>query len=225
MRTPLTLAGLTLLATLNGCSDSSTSSDNASEPSPQTTLAPPSETGILQVATRNGPTTYFIDRHQQPAGPEHDLIKAFADTQEWALEWTVYDSTSAVLEAINQGEAHMAAAGLTHLPSRSDTLTEGPVHTRINEQLVCHRDLSPMPRSPEEMADIEIVVTADSSYVEALEQLASEHEGITYEQDDQRTTELLLSAVAEKHWIAPSPTPTLFRWFVATFQVLKLLLS
>ncbi|XGA80575.1 membrane-bound lytic murein transglycosylase MltF [Halomonas sp. CH40] len=198
MRKPLILAGLTLLATLNGCSDSSTSSDDASEPSPQTTLAPPSETGILQVATRNGPTTYFIDRHQQPAGPEHDLIKAFADTQEWALEWTVYDSTSAVLEAINQGEAHMAAAGLTHLPSRSDTLTEGPVHTRINEQLVCHRGLSPMPRSPEEMADIEIVVTADSSYVETLDQLASEHEGISYEQDDQRTTELLLSAVAEK---------------------------
>jgi len=190
MLKPFILVGLILLTTLSGCSDSSTSSSDAS-------LAPPSETGILQVATRNGPTTYFIDQHQQPAGPEHDLIKAFADAQEWELEWMVYDSTSAVLEAINKGNAHVAAAGLTHLPSRSDTLTAGPVHTRINEQLICHRGLSPMPGLPEEMIDLDIVVTANSSYVETLDQLASEHEGITYEQDE-RTTELLLSAVAEK---------------------------
>ena len=198
MRLSLTLAGLTLLATLNGCGDSSTPSDDASETSVRTTLAPPSETGILQVATRNGPSTYFIDRHQQTAGPEHDLIKAFADAQEWELEWTVHASTSAVLEAISQGDAHIAAAGLTLLPSRSETLIEGPVHTRVTEQLVCHRDLAPMPDSPAQMADLDIAVTADSSYVETLDQLAGEHEGIVYEQDDQRTTELLLSAVAEK---------------------------
>lgn len=185
MNKPLILVGL-LAALLSGCSDTSSA------------LAPPSETGLLQVATRNGPTTYFIDRHQQPAGPEHDLITAFAEAQGWEVTWTVHASTSAVLDAINQGEAHMAAAGLTHLPSRSDTLTDGPVHTRIMEQLVCHRELSPMPDSPETLAGLDIVVTADSSYVETLSQLASEHEGITFEQDDQRTTEVLLSQVADK---------------------------
>ena len=185
MNKPLILVGL-LAALLSGCSDTSSA------------LAPPSETGLLQVATRNGPTTYFIDRHQQPAGPEHDLITAFAEAQGWEVTWKVHASTSAVLDAINQGEAHMAAAGLTHLPSRSDTLADGPVHTRIMEQLVCHRELSPMPDSPEALAGLDIVVTADSSYVETLSQLASEHEGITFEQDDQRTTEVLLSQVADK---------------------------
>jgi len=196
MRNPLILAGLTLLTALYGCGDSDPThqaGESASSP-----LVSPSDTGVLKVATRNGPTTYFIDRHQQPAGPEHDLIKAFADAQQWTLEWTVHESTSAVLDAINQGDAHIAAAGLTLLPSRSETLAEGPVHTEVTEQLVCHRDLTPVPDSPEQMADLDIVVTADSSYVETLNQLADEHEGITYAQDDQRTTELLLSAVAEK---------------------------
>ena len=48
------------------------------------------------------------------------------------------------------------------------------------------------------MPEVSIAVTADSSYVETLNKLASEHEGITFAEDDSRTTEVLLSEVAEQ---------------------------
>jgi membrane-bound lytic murein transglycosylase F len=104
----------------------------------------------------------------------------------------------AVLQALEAGNTHLAAAGLTHLPSRTGRFTRGPAHTEITEQLVCHRDMRPMPRKPESMPEVSIAVTADSSYVETLNKLASEHEGITFTEDDSRTTEVLLSEVAEQ---------------------------
>jgi membrane-bound lytic murein transglycosylase F len=58
--------------------------------------------------------------------------------------------------------------------------------------------MRPMPRKPENMVGVGITVTADASYVETLKRLAGEHEGIEFSEDEDRTTEILLSAVAEK---------------------------
>ncbi len=182
-----------LLTTLAGCGQSESAS---SKPSKQ--LAPPEETGTLEVATRNGSTTYYLDRHENPIGPEHSLIARFAESKGWQVNWTMYDSTAEVIEALESGETHLAAAGLTHLPSRTERFTQGPAHTEITEQLVCHREMRPMPRTPDAMTDVAITVTAGSSYVETLNGLATEHEGIKFEEDDSRTTEILLSAVAEQ---------------------------
>ena len=96
------------------------------------------------------------------------------------------------------GTTNLAAAGLTHLDSRNERFTRGPAHTEITEQLVCHRDHRPMPRKPDEIQDVEVVVTAGSSYVETLDTLTDEHPGITFTEDSERTTEVLLSAVADQ---------------------------
>ena len=161
-------------------------------------LAPPEETGVLEVATRNGSTTYYIDRDENPTGPEFSLVSQFAQSRGWTVNWTMHESTSAVLEALKSGKVHIAAAGLTHLPSRTEQFTRGPAHTEISEQLVCHREMRPMPRKPEDMANIIIAVTASSSYVETLNTLAKEHEGIEFKKDSSKTTEVLLSDVAKK---------------------------
>ena len=55
-----------------------------------------------------------------------------------------------------------------------------------------------MPPKPEDIANVSIAVTASSSYVETLDTLAKEHKGIEFEKDDSKTTEVLLSDVAEK---------------------------
>ena len=174
------------------------SSESASISKTAEQLAPPQETGVLEVATRNGATTYYLDRHQNPIGPEFSLVSRFAESKGWTVNWTMHDSTAEVLQALEAGNTHLAAAGLTHLPSRTERFTRGPAHTEITEQLVCHRDMRPMPRKPESMPEVSIAVTADSSYVETLNKLASEHEGITFTEDDSRTTEVLLSEVAEQ---------------------------
>lgn len=111
----------------------------------------------------------------------------------------MHDSTAAVLKALKAGNTHLAAAGLTHLPSRTESLTLGPAHTEITEQLVCHRQMRPMPRKPENLPNVGITVTADSSYVETLNTLTEEHQDIEFKEDDKRTTEVLLSRVAERN--------------------------
>lgn len=187
---------LPLIAIMAGCSQGE--SETASTHKPAEQLAPPQETGVLEVATRNGATTYYLDRHQNPIGPEFSLVSRFAESKGWTVNWTMHDSTAEVLQALEAGNTHLAAAGLTHLPSRTERFTRGPAHTEITEQLVCHRDMRPMPRKPESMPEVSIAVTADSSYVETLNKLASKHEGITFTEDDSRTTEVLLSEVAEQ---------------------------
>ena len=187
---------LPLIAIMAGCSQGE--SETASTHKPAEQLAPPQETGVLEVATRNGATTYYLDRHQNPIGPEFSLVSRFAESKGWTVNWTMHDSTAEVLQALEAGNTHLAAAGLTHLPSRTERFTRGPAHTEITDQLVCHRDMRPMPRKPESMPEVSIAVTADSSYVETLNKLASEHEGITFTEDDGRTTEVLLSEVAEQ---------------------------
>ena len=187
-------AGLVILPLLlAGCSD------NTSTSQPTTTdIKPPSETGVLKVATRNGSTTYYVDRHENPVGPEHALISAYAESRGWQVEWTMLDSTSDVLAALESGNTHLAAAGLTHLASRDERFVRGPAHTEITEQLVCHRDARPMPRKPEDIPGTDIVVTAGSSYVETLNKLNEQHPGIAFEEDADRTTEVILSDVAER---------------------------
>lgn len=182
------------LFVIAGCSQGDANSINNEEAAEA--LAPPEETGVLEVATRNGSTTYYLDRHENPSGPEHSLIEQFAQSKGWDVNWTMHESTSAVLAALESGNTHIAAAGLTHLPSRTEQFVPGPAHTEIVEQLVCHRDMRPMPRTPDSIASVNITVTADASYVETLDRLASEHEGIEFSEDKDRTTEILLSAVA-----------------------------
>lgn len=177
-----------LLPLLLGCEQSE---------SPVTQLEPPEPGGTLKVATRNSATTYYLDRDETPAGPEHDLVESFANAHDLQVEWTLFESTSAVLQALKDGEFQLAAAGLTHLPSRDEHFQRGPTHTDIVEQLVCHRDMRPMPRQVEEMAGVDIRVTADSSYAVKLQSLVNQYTGIAFEEDP-RTTEMLLTEVAEK---------------------------
>ena len=182
---------------LAGCGDGSSTGSKVSQPlTPD--LQPPSETGLLKVATRNGSTTYYVDRHENPVGPEYTLISDYAEARGWEVEWSMLASTSEVLNALEAGTTHLAAAGLTHLPSRDERFTRGPAHTEITEQLVCHRDARPLPRQVDELPGTEIVVTAGSSYVETLNGLKSQYAGIEFTEDDSRTTEVILSAVADQ---------------------------
>ncbi|SFR61750.1 membrane-bound lytic murein transglycosylase F [Marinobacter daqiaonensis] len=184
----LLVAGIT--ATLAGCGD-------AKEPE-LVVMESPFETGVLKVATRNGSTTYYLDRHENSAGPEYSLVSDYAEARGWEVEWTMLESTADVLKALKSGTTHLAAAGLTHLDSRDEQFVRGPAHTEIVEQLVCHRDHRPLPRTAEELPGTEIVVTAGASYVETLDGLAQVHPGVEFTEDSERTTEVLLSEVAEQ---------------------------
>ncbi|TVP87260.1 MAG: membrane-bound lytic murein transglycosylase MltF [Pseudomonadaceae bacterium] len=170
---------------LGGCSDSSFPS-----------LEPPGKSGTLKVVTRNSSTSYYLDRHEQSVGPEHQLVTDFAAAQDWQVKWVVVDSTAAVLATLEEGKVHLAAAGLTHLPERNKRFRAGAAHTQVSEQLVCSRSMQPLPDSLSEMAGLDIRVTAESSYVHTLTRLQEQESELQFTVDDERTTEILLADVA-----------------------------
>ena len=55
--------------------------------------------GKLIVLTINYPTTYYYDRDNQLTGPEYDMTQSFAKSLQLEVEYKVYESTKAVLQA------------------------------------------------------------------------------------------------------------------------------
>ena len=174
----------------NGQSETMMSNASAGE-----RLASVEETGTLRVVTRNAPTTWYFDQHLEPAGTEHDLVEGFAQAHGWQVEWVMAESVSGVLEALASGEAHMAAAGLTHLASRDERFHRGPEYMEITEQVVCHRDSDDKPGSADELEGVDLVVSAGSSYVETLQDVLPESAGFEAREIG---TERLMAQVARQ---------------------------
>ncbi|MES0328499.1 MAG: transporter substrate-binding domain-containing protein, partial [Gammaproteobacteria bacterium] len=90
------------------------------------------DTGELRVITRNSPTTYY-EGSDGPAGLEYDLAKMFADQLGVKLTLIVPNSFSDLLDDIENGRAHLAAAGLSITESRKEVLKFGPSYQQVTE--------------------------------------------------------------------------------------------
>ena len=152
-------------------------------------------TGSLRVATRNAPTTYYFDRDGETAGPEHDAAVAFAEYLGVAVQWQVYASVGEILDSLASGDADLAAAGLTVTAARAERVRFGEPYREVREQVVFHRKARP-PRSVDGLVEREIVITARSSYRDALAQLKSGELPSLAWREDPAPTEHLLRQVA-----------------------------
>ncbi|MDT8281855.1 MAG: membrane-bound lytic murein transglycosylase MltF [Gammaproteobacteria bacterium] len=147
--------------------------------------------GRLIVLTTNQPTTYYFDRDNEVTGPEYDMTQAFAQSLEINVEYKVYDSTKDVLQALRDNEGDIAAAGLTLNDNRKQEFDYGPVYQATNEYLVCHRSKK-VSRDKNSFDDLHVVVAADSSYIESL----NNYPEIIWTADEDHNTVRLLEQVA-----------------------------
>lgn len=156
------------------------------------------ESGELKIATRNAPTTWYINADGQAAGYEHDLALAYSQWLDLKPEFVVKDSISGIFNALETGEADIAAAGLTVLPSRKAEFLLGPEYDSVHQALVCHRDGS-RPETFDALTDLDIKIVADSSYAERLKQIQRDHNPqLQWTETGQHATEALLGQVADK---------------------------
>ena len=183
MKIPSVLAALPLLL-LGACQETV---------SPE--LADIKEKGELVVITRNAPTTYYINRHDEPTGFEHDLARAFADHLGVEVRFKIRHSIAEVQQALRNGEGHLAAAGLTRLESREKEFRFGPSYHQVQQKLVCRRG-GEHPNNLKELPEMSLLVIADSSYEERLEELKSERlPELSLEADSDLSTEMILRRV------------------------------
>jgi peptidoglycan lytic transglycosylase F len=152
--------------------------------------------GELVVLTRNAATTFYESREGH-MGVEYEMSKAFADFLGVKVRFIQKEDVSSLFEGINKGEADFAAAGLTHTPERGKDFLFGAVYQDVTQQLVCRRG-GKRPKNIEELTDVEIHVSADSSYVEQLNRIKTLYPNIQWEEVEDIDTETLLENVWRK---------------------------
>ena len=130
------------------------------------------EAGVLIVATRYAPSTYY-EGPDGPDGFEYTLAKKFARHLGVEARFVFPDSLNDLLDAVERGSVHMAAAGLTLTADREARLEFSLPYQYVTEQLLYRRG-SDRPRSLTEIAPGELHVLADSSHEETLRSLRQE---------------------------------------------------
>lgn len=183
------LLAVLLLVAVGGCQE-------ASAPKANTTLRAIQESGTLKVLTRNAPTTYYIERGTQK-GLDYELARRFAEELGVELELIVIDDIGRILEALANGRGHLAAAGLTRTEERRKRFDFGPVYQSVQQQAVCRRGQK-LPEGPAELADRELLVLEDSSYVERLQELKGKHPELDWRVTDDLATEQIMARVWER---------------------------
>ena len=123
------------------------------------------ERGELVVLTRNAPTTYYFDRNEHPAGFDYDLVTHFAEWLGVSARFIVKHSVGEIMDALERGEAHLAAANLTRTEPREERFDCGPPYLEVEQQVVCRRGGN-CPDSIEDLDSVSLMVISESSYEE-----------------------------------------------------------
>src|SRR5690606_23899665 len=165
------------LSTLTGCS-------------PSDRLQQIRDAGVLRVVTRNGPTTYYEDRHG-PAGLEYELAKRFAKELGVELRIDTEASYEAIFDAVDKGRVDIAAAGLAVSAKRREKVVFGPSYREV-EHLVIVRADRQQPKQPGDLLGLQIAVAAGSARAAAVRALKDSLPALSWtESSDVETIDLL----------------------------------
>jgi membrane-bound lytic murein transglycosylase F len=145
--------------------------------------------GELVVLTRTSPTTYY-DTPEGPAGFEYDLVKSFADYLGVKVRIIVADKFSDIIPRLANGDADMAAAGITVTDARSKLVMFGPPYQEIREQVI-YRLGTQRPASAKDLVGRQIEVQSGTSYVDRLNELKQQYPDLKWIETDKDTEELL----------------------------------
>ncbi len=145
------------------------------------------------VLTRNAPTTYYYWRDGW-AGLEYDLTQAFAEDMGVSIEYKVYDSIADILSALDQGEGHIAAAGLTRTEARQAQFAFSPSYQQIQQQVVC-KPKGRLPKAPVDLTDHALHIIDASSYAESLLSLSKIYPELAWKKRNKTSTEQLLEEI------------------------------
>tara|TARA_R110001599_G_scaffold353851_2_gene600192 strand:+ start:15850 stop:17298 length:1449 start_codon:yes stop_codon:yes gene_type:complete len=128
--------------------------------------------GELTVATRNSPTTYFIDR-DGPNGFEYALAGMLARDLGVELQVELAFTLDGLFELLRRGEADLAAAGLTLTEQRSSLFPHSSAYNKQDVQVVYVAGKK-RPTRVTQLPGRNVVVLANSSHVDELRKLQRE---------------------------------------------------
>ena len=154
------------------------------------------ETGELRVVTRLSPTALVEGPNGRRSGPEYDLVRAFADELGVELVVETVQSVSEVLPFMLEGDAHLAAAGLSTTPARRDFVNFGHPYDLVDMHLI-YKLGTGKPRSIDDVLGRSIEVVAGTSHVDMLASLQTIYPQLSWvENADVEVADLLEKVAA-----------------------------
>jgi len=149
------------------------------------------EDGVLRVVTRNGATTYY-ESQGAPAGFEYQLAHAFAEHLGVKLQIIPVVGFDEVFDSLANGNADIAAAGLSITAERQDTLVFGPSYLSVKQFFIYNRDVNAPIKSAKDLIGKQIRVLGNTAHVNLLNELKQTHPELTWaESRDFETIDLL----------------------------------
>jgi membrane-bound lytic murein transglycosylase F len=159
-------------------------------------LSPPGESGELVMLTRQSMATYYLGVDRKPTGFEYDLARLFAERQGWRLRPNPAVTLGRLFAKLENGEGHLAAAGLGITPARQEKFLFGPVYGVERELVVCGPGVT-VPTDKAGLAGLRLEVVAGSSHLERLHELRGEVPGLQWREVRAASEEELLERVAD----------------------------
>ncbi len=178
------------------------------------------ESGKLKVLTRFDPTTYY-ESADGFSGLEHDLVQLFAERLGVEAQFIIPDTFSQILSMISEGQADIAAAGLTVTDQRKTSMRFAPEYTTITEQLV-YRARTRRPRKISDLSAGILEVVHGTTHIDSLVRLKKENPELEWDVNSELNTDGLLYLVNEgliDYTVADSNQITLVRRFYPKLYV------
>ena len=151
--------------------------------------------GILNVLTREAPTTYYQGADGL-TGLEYDLVMLFAKHLGVTVNFILPDTFDDILKNIAEGKADIAAAGLTITKKRQESMRFARTYQKITEQVV-YRSGKKKPKTAEDLANGIVEIVKGTSFVDSLLKLKRKTPTLSWNINTDLSTDGLLYLVNE----------------------------
>ncbi|WP_415900162.1 membrane-bound lytic murein transglycosylase MltF [Neptuniibacter sp. QD48_11] len=158
------------------------------------------ESGAIKLVTRNSPNTYFIEKGK-PAGFEYDLAKAYADHLGVELELVLPDDFSSIFTTMSARDGHIAGSMLTITEERQEKFEFTQPYLKTTTTLIYRQTKGK--KAPKDISDLlkpgkKLVVLANSSHAELLQDLKAQYPELTWDETSTFSSTELMEQVQNK---------------------------
>jgi membrane-bound lytic murein transglycosylase F len=151
------------------------------------------ERGELHVVTLDSATTFYQDGDDM-VGPEYDLVAGLAESLDVKLVIKTVNKFADIQPALESGQVHLAAAGLTPSVSSQEKMNFGYPYANVDTHLIYKRG-TVKPQSMEDLIGRVIEVTTESDHQETLSILKQDHPNLIWSINTQVDVHELLNKV------------------------------
>ncbi|MCK4494204.1 MAG: membrane-bound lytic murein transglycosylase MltF, partial [Methylococcales bacterium] len=176
--------------------------------------------GILHVATRVDPTTYYPLPEGGHSGLEYDLVMLFAQHLGVKVKFKIPEKFETILKNTHEGSVDIAASGLTITKKRQQILRFAPSYHTITEQIIYR---AKKPKNIDDLSAGILEITAGTSHADSLKKLQNtSHPELNWISNKALDTNQLLNLVSHgliDYTVADSNQVILMRRFYPELKV------